>query len=499
MKKKIFISVVFCISVILLSDFVNTFAVVTEYVLIVVNDDRMDTGDTEPEIINGSTYAPLRAFSGNLGSSVFWDDETFSAVVEKDGIYITVLPHASSPVRVNGGVVDGVTCYFKNDRLMLPYRFIAETFGYDVKYFEAYNIARVFDGNHQDSDAKMLLSFGDTALAEKNEFNSQRAINPIKQSGFVVGDDYRMAYNDVEKIGSLYVVGNVGFENLSISDHAAREYAGLVNNLAKEVPNVDTYLVLIPSGSEFYSPKEIFRDQTSSISKIYDLVSKDIIPINAVEPLYNRANEKIYFMTDHHWTQRGAYYAYKSFLDSKGENIDIIDSFETSNNYDFVGYWADFLYSFEGTNKLDKITRNKEMLERFMPKVWCEGMIYNNQYLDECVDIIPAVDPNVNAYITFIGGDNPVAVFNTSVDNNKSVCILKDSYGDAFATWALNNYSTVYIIDPRHTNGMYGMGGGEFKLSKFYERTGFDDLIILNYPGAVESVGYRYGLSLLCN
>ena len=112
------------------------------------------------------------------------------------------------------------------------------------------------------------------------------------------------------------------------------------------------------------------------------------------------------------------------------------------------------------------------------------------------MNVVP-VDQNINSYSAFIGGDNPVTVFKTNVDNGKKICIIKDSYGNAFSAWALNNYSVVYIIDPRHVNGLYGFGGGEFKIDEFYRYTEFDDLVIINYPASVESQGFRYALSVL--
>lgn len=71
----------------------------------------------------------------------------------------------------------------------------------------------------------------------------------------------------------------------------------------------------------------------------------------------------------------------------------------------------------------------------------------------------------------------------------KKFVLLRTRNGNAFLPWALNNYSVVYIIDPRHVNGLYGFGGGEFKIDEFYRYTEFDDLVIINYPASVESQG----------
>lgn len=468
----------------------------TEYVMIIVNDLRVDFGDTEPEAVNYRTYAPIRSFSDSLGADVTWDNSAYAATLKKDDTVITVLPNASVPVRVNGVAVSGIECYFKNERLMLPYRFIAETFGYEVEYFDAYNIARVTDGTQKLSHVKILEEYGETALAERERFG--KAVNPLRQGEIVVGDGTRMAYENVEHSGSLYLVGNVGFEDMYITKEGAAAYSAIINDIAASVPSARTYSVLVPSASEFYAPKELYRNQLEGINLVYDRYSSDITPIDAYRPLYEHSYEKLYFMTDHHWTQRAAYYAYEAFLKQAGGTIDPLDSFEKHDSYDFVGYWKSYLSALSSQRSmLNKVSNNPELLERFMPKIYSEGVIYADGYMKKFYRNVQVVDPTITAYRTFAGGDNTLTVFVTSAGTGRKICIIKDSYGDAFTTWAINNYSEVYVIDPRYNNNQFGSLSGELKIDKFYEMTQFDDLVFVNYPGSVESVGYRYALGQL--
>ena len=62
--------------------------------------------------------------------------------------------------------------------------------------------------------------------------------------------------------------------------------------------------------------------------------------------------------------------------------------------------------------------------------------------------------------------------------------LIKESYGDAFATWLVDYYSEVYIIDPRYWNGFAGHNNS-FKLRTLYDQIGgFDDIIVCSYPGS---------------
>jgi len=40
--------------------------------------------------------------------------------------------------------------------------------------------------------------------------------------------------------------------------------------------------------------------------------------VHAFEELQKHTNEYLFFNTDHHWTGRGAYYAYRAFCNSAG-------------------------------------------------------------------------------------------------------------------------------------------------------------------------------------
>ena len=105
---------------------------------------------------------------------------------------------------------------------------------------------------------------------------------------------------------------------------------------------------------------------------------------------------------------------------------------------------------------------------------------------------------NDDKYTTFIGGDMPLIKYTTDVKNGEKLVIIKESFGNAFATWAVNNYEEVYIIDPRQWNGFNAQSDhGEFNLVKFYnEVCQFDDLMIISYPGSA-TAGLRNAISKL--
>jgi len=82
-------------------------------------------------------------------------------------------------------------------------------------------------------------------------------------------------------------------------------------------------------------------------------------------------------------------------------------------------------------------------------------------------------------YMAFIGGDQPIEIIETDVDNDKVVMVLKESYGNAFVPFLTSHYSKVVIVDPRKFNTS---DTPALYLPDLAEVTGCTDLIVINYP-----------------
>jgi hypothetical protein len=89
--------------------------------------------DAAPEIVNGSTFLPIRAIAEALGATVTWIPET-------QGITITLgtttigLQIGNTSAVINGNVVPIIAPYIKNGRTMVPFRVIVEGVGGTVQW-----------------------------------------------------------------------------------------------------------------------------------------------------------------------------------------------------------------------------------------------------------------------------------------------------------------------------------------------------------------------------
>lgn len=419
-----------------------------------VNGNPYELGD-DILLYYSNIFMPVDDILPKCGFTLGWDASLPATVAVKDGV--------TSYIIMNSPVVWVGPKRFEYD---LP------SMVYHDKLYISLAMFSDLTGFYVTLDGKL----------EETDFNKRDLL-----TNTFITDEYRMPNEDIAYGGGVTMAGAFAFERVGVSGENAVNYANVVNTVATALPLVKTYNILVPTSGEFYAPKEMALYQTDGIKTVYHNLSANVTPINAVKPLMQHAGEKIYFSTDHHWTQRGAYYAYKAYAANKGWTVPELSEFTMDNSETHVGSFANFT---KDTPLNEKICANEELLERFMPLVDVKACAYKDMYMTKKIADITPVSSKINSYSCFIGGDNPLTVMVTNVNNGKKLVIIKESFGNAFATWALNNYQEVYVVDPRKFNG-FGGNTERFNLVDFYKFTHFDDLIIINYPVSVGSVGIR--------
>ncbi len=428
----------------------NAMTLYADKPVITYNGEDLQSGGI-PYLYSGNVYVPADDVLRCCGFTLGWDDSIKSIVAVKNDVvtyivlntdYMWVGPEKVE-LGVNSKIIDGTA------------------------YIPLVMLARIDDSAVYVVGDMQYLKEGIRDLLDDT----------------VIYDTYRLPGNSIATYKSITIVDNIGMERLYVTNTAAKGYAAVVNSVADALPQVNVYNIAVPTACEFYIPKKLYTNQIDGIRTIYHNLHDNVMPINVVKPLMEHAAEKIYFNTDHHWTQRGAYYAYKAFVENKGESVPPLETFEKNDYWKHVGSFASFT---RGTAGQGIMNSHPELLERFLPKVSSVGAAYTDMYMKNKSATLAAVSTTAKTYSAFMGGDNPLAVFTTGTKNGKKLVVIKESFGTAFSTWALNNYEEIYIIDPRHLSGM--------NLHKFYDMTGFDDLVIINYPGGIASTTIRSGI-----
>ena len=197
--------------------------------------------------------------------------------------------------------------------------------------------------------------------------------------------------------------------------------------------------------------------------------------------------EDLYFRTDHHWTQDGAYLAYRAFCEAAGFEAVPLDAFETGRYDRFVGSMYNFTANYPQSQTL---LDNPDYLEYYLPIATTHAKYYADANLENGVPVSVVyqhLDASVsNKYQCFIGGDTPVCVIESDVEG--PVCLmLKESYGNAFAPFLTSHYSKIIVVDPREFNRD---GKPSLDLTQFAKEQGVDDLLVINYPYMINNSYY---------
>ena len=265
-------------------------------------------------------------------------------------------------------------------------------------------------------------------------------------------------------------------------------YAELISRYKEAMgSDVNVYNIVVPTSVEFYLPKKFQKYSSSekdAIDHIYSSYTADVIPVDAYDEIAAHTDEYIYLRTDHHWSHRGAYYAYAALVKAMGETPKDIDKdYEVREIDGYVGS----LYGY--TN--DPILKNSpELFTYYKPKSSYKTYYYDYDTLKpkgEGTLFYDNVSANY-AYGVFIGSDAIHTKIVTENNTGRKVCVFKESYGNAFVPYLVDSFDEIYVIDIRY----FGRNAVEYMKEK-----GITDVIFINNAFAANTSSLIDGIEKL--
>ena len=295
-----------------------------------------------------------------------------------------------------------------------------------------------------------------------------------------------------DDLGAIIIIGDQAMEIPYKNPSAIERYAAAVSDMAAALPDVQVYSLVTPNSAEFYMPND-FRssstNQQSMIELCYENMVESVKCVDAYSKLAKRTDQYIYFRTDHHWTARGAYWAYTAFCESAGFDAVSLEDFETGRYDEFVGS----LYTWTSQYvQSEALWNHPDYVEYFLPIRESHAKYYTDSSLTNGIPI-SVVSTNIsnsskqNKYLCFISGDTPICVIETDVEDGGVCVVLKESYGNAFVPFLTSHYSKIIVIDPREFN--HG-SKPTLDLVSFAQEQGVTDLIAINYPFMINNTTY---------
>jgi len=275
-----------------------------------------------------------------------------------------------------------------------------------------------------------------------------------------------------EWVGSVFVVGDTVFDTFGGNPIAGNRYAETVNNFAARLGGgINVFVLIAPTYVEFALPEKYKQSGESKSQKVqFDVIenalSGQVIWVNSYEAVERHAlSEYCYFRTDHHWTQRGAYYAYEAFCKAAGLDIYTLDTYERSVADGYLG-------SFYSLTQDAKLRDNPDHIEMFaMPEE--EAAQYTvTLYLESGGTYDGKLVNTANkTYVAFINGDAPHTKITGPNKNGRKLLVFKESYGNALIPFLARHYEEIHVGDIRYF---------KYNANTFIEENGITDVLFLN-------------------
>ncbi len=160
--------------------------------------------DSAPVIVNDRTLVPIRAIIEAMGGTVLWEQSTSTAVLTygADEIRLTV-NSLEAYVNNEANQLD-VAPAIINDRTMLPIRFIAEKFNFNVEWNNDTQKITITENNSEVSNMsnQLKIKVGDKTLTASLAENS--SVDALKEMLANCDITVEMSdYGNFEKVGSL--------------------------------------------------------------------------------------------------------------------------------------------------------------------------------------------------------------------------------------------------------------------------------------------------------
>lgn len=310
------------------------------------------------------------------------------------------------------------------------------------------------DKEFSESENRRLIKFPELSWKTISSGAFSKKFEEYIKDQFVFKDFWVGIKSDVERLrlnsknnGIFFGTDGYLFEDYQKPGKVLDNNIASINYFKNKLPNLSVYFLLAPNSIKIYEDKlPLFAssaDQLETIKKVKKNIKKEINFVNIYDSLFTKKDEYIYFKTDHHWTMKGAYYAYEKLAEVLGIEPYKLDEFTLKIVSD----------SFYGTyySKANNRKIRPDYLEVFVPKFNVNYEVYfsdKNKSSDSLYDEKHLATKD--KYAVFLGGNHPLVKIKTSVKNNKKIVIFKDSYAHSFIPFLANHYAEIHILDLRY-------------------------------------------------
>ncbi|GAB6989926.1 DHHW family protein [Paenibacillus pini] len=254
------------------------------------------------------------------------------------------------------------------------------------------------------------------------------------------------------------------------------QYTDAINKFAGSHPEANMTFMLAPTSIGLYPERLPWKAPYYSEAKVNGTVGESVRNnnltfINGFDFLQPHASEDIYYRTDHHWTTRGAYYAYVAYCNKVGWKPLSEKEFHIQNvSHSFLG-------SYHTRSQFSGLT--PDTIQSYIPNKPSHSEMYiadTEQTLTSLYD--QSYLGKKDQYSYFLGGVHALMTIKSklepkNIDKDK-LLVIKDSYAHSFIPFLTQHVSEIHIIDIRYYNG---------SIKEYMAANGIKDVLMLFNTG----------------
>lgn len=242
---------------------------------------------------------------------------------------------------------------------------------------------------------------------------------------------------------------------------------------AEKLPGIQSVkIMLVPTADAVLTDKlPPFAENTWQSLYLEEIANSHTF-LDVDKVLNQKKDQEIFYRTDHHWTTKGAFYAYEAWAEALGLNPYKEEEFiikpvseefyGTIHSKVNIRTKPDTLYLYEPVPDFTyKITY--DLGEREGTDLYDMGKLTGK-----------------DKYAVFLGGNSGLVQINTQKpqgDSKRKLLLIKDSYANCFLPFAVNHFDETQVVDLRYFN---------MPVEQYMEEEGFTDILVLyNIPNFV--------------
>lgn len=279
----------------------------------------------------------------------------------------------------------------------------------------------------------------------ENDFEEYISDHFPKRNFFVSLDSYYMLSTGRNGSNGVYKGQDGYLINIPVKcdEEKFKDNLNAILNFSKNT-EIKTDMMIVPSTGSIMTEKlpKIHTEYNDEkiISEAENYLSGNVDMIDLHDKFNSVKNDiQLYYKTDHHWTEDGAYTAYSIWAKKNDINIRNKDDYIIEKTENFYG-----------------TTYTKSALWHEKPdtlEVWSypinvtvtvENVLYNDMFFREHLK-------NEDKYPVFLDGNHGYErIENHDNPNGKKILVIKDSFAHSFVPFMAENCSMIDMVDLRY-------------------------------------------------